>query len=307
MRCPPLGWMKALVKRLLAWVLGAGLLVLPASAPAQFVQPPASQVAEDHRRITAALDELKAQRPGIVDAYVIVAALDTDPVFGREAREAGRVLARRFDAEGRTIVLAEDEGGSRADAAGTPQHLELALARAAALMDRKEDVLVLYATSHGMPRAGLNYEDPSRGIGIIAPAQLAATLAQQGFENRLIILQACFSGQFIPLLATTRTVVATAASTMNPSFGCSAGNDWTFFGHALINRAMRIPDSFVRQFRRALVMIHGWEQELGIEPSNPQISVGSDTAGWLAALDARAPKTESAPVGRPPSELTEQD
>ena len=48
-----------------------------------------------------------------------------------------------------------------------------------------------------------------------------------------------------------------------------------------------------------------WEQELGIEPSNPQISVGSDTAGWLAALDARAPKTESAPVGRPPSELTE--
>ena len=67
-----------------------------------------------------ALAGLKPQRPGVVDAYVVVAALDTDPVFDREAREAGRVLASRFDAAGRTIVLAEDEGSDRADAPATP-------------------------------------------------------------------------------------------------------------------------------------------------------------------------------------------
>lgn len=266
--------------------------------------PPVS-AAEDERRLSTALGRLKGQRPGIVDAYVIVAALDTDPVFGREAREAGRVLARRFDAEGRTVVLAEDEGDSRADAAGTPRHLELALERAAALMDRKEDVLVVYTTSHGTPRVGLNYEDEGRGTGVIAPNRLADILSRDGFENRLIILQACYSGQFIPLLAGPRTVVVTAASAMNPSFGCSAGNDWTFFGHALINQALRVPDSFARQFRRAVVTIYGWEERLGIEPSNPQISIGSDTGAWLSALDARAPKTPSNPVGRPPSELGE--
>jgi hypothetical protein len=310
LRYPARGWKNEAVKRFSnAWMLGAGLLVLAASAPAQFaqpgIQPSPTQVAEDHRRIMGALDGLKPQRPDTVDAYVIVAALDTDPVFGREAREAGRVLASRFDAVGRTIVLAEDEGDQHADAAGTPQHLELALARAAALMDRNEDVLVLYTTSHGTPRAGLNYQDPSRGTGIIGPAQFAATLDQHGLQNRLIILQSCFSGQFIPVLATPRTVVVTAASAMHPSFGCSAGNDWTFFGHALINLALRKPDSFARQFRRAYVTINGWEQKLGIEPSNPQISIGGDTAGWLAALDARASKIESAPVGRPPSELGE--
>jgi len=90
---------------------------------------------------------------------------------------------------------------------------------------------------------------------------------------------------------------------MRSSFGCSAGNDWTFFGYALINQAMRQPDTFVRQFRRAFVTILGWEQRLGYEPSSPQISIGNDTAGWLAALDAREPKTASAPVGRPPSEI----
>jgi hypothetical protein len=259
----------------------------------------------DRERITAALASLQPQRPGVVDAYVVVAALDTDPVFGREAREAARVLAGRFDAAGRTVVLAEDEGSDRAAAAGTPNHLALALGRAAALMDRKEDVLVLYTTSHGTPMAGLNYKDALRGTGVLTPAQLAAMLARHGFKNRLIIIQACFSGQFIPLLAGPETVIATAASSMQPSFGCTAGNDWTFFGHALINQAMRRPDTFARQFRRAFVSILGWERRLGLDSSSPQISIGTDTADWLAALDARAPRVASAPVGQPPSELSQ--
>lgn len=98
--------------------------------------------------------------------------------------------------------------------------------------------------------------------------------------------------------------MATAASGMDPSFGCSSGNDWTFFGHALINQALRRPDSFVRQFGRALVTIIGWEKQLGIKPSNPQISIGRETDGWLAALDSRASGSAGAPVGRPPSGLS---
>ena len=258
---------------------------------------------DDQRRMEDAFARLQLQRPGIVDAYVVVAALDADPVFSREAREAGRVLSSRFDAAGRTLVLAGDEGSDTADAAATPVGLAQALAKVASVMNRDEDVLVLYTTSHGSPHAGLNFRDPKRGEAVIAPSQLSAMLAQPGFKNRLIILQACFSGQFVPALSGPRTVVATAASSMKSSFGCSAGNDWTFFGYAFINQAMRQPDTLVRQFRRAFVTILAWEQRLGYEPSSPQISVGKDTAGWLAALDAREPKTASAPVGRPPSEI----
>nr|WP_283938268.1 C13 family peptidase [Sphingomonas brevis] len=170
-------------------------------------------------------------------------------------------------------------------------------------MDRKEDVLVLYSTSHGMPKAGLSYRDDSRNSSVVTPAELAAMFNDRGIENRLIILQACFSGQFVPALAAPRTVIATAASATRTSFGCSAGNDWTFFGHALINMAMRQPDTFVRQFRRAFVTIYGWELKQGIDPSDPQIKVGQDAAGWLSALDARAPKTAGLAVGNPPTEL----
>lgn len=283
------------------WLIPLALatIALPGTASAT----DAADLDGDEKRIEQALASLQPQRPDVVDAYVIVTALDIDPVFGREAREAGRVLASRFDASGRTIVLAGDEGEDRADAAGTPKHLELALGRAAALMDRNEDVLVLYTTSHGIPRAGLNFRDPQRGTAVITPEQLADMLDAHRFQNRLVILQACYSGQFVPALEGPRTVVATAASSTRPSFGCSASNDWTFFGHALVNLAMRKPDTIVRQFRRAFVTIYGWEQKLRMESSNPQISVGSDAASWLSALDARVPKAESAPVGSPPSEL----
>ena len=79
-------------------------------------------------------------------------ALDSDPVFGREAREAGKVLSRRYDAAGRTLVLAGSDGrGAERAAEGSLHALSLALARIAELMDPDEDVLVLYTTSHGAP------------------------------------------------------------------------------------------------------------------------------------------------------------
>lgn len=280
------------------------LLASPASAQAPrgewvVLPEPASQQLAEERRTSSALEALKAQRPGIVDAYVVVIALDGDPVFSREAREAGRVLASRFDAAGRTLVLANDEGQNRADGPGSPHTLALALARVAELMDRNEDVLVLYSTSHGLPNQGLVYKDLQRGVGMISPARLASLLDPLGFKNRLLMLQACFSGQFVPSLRGPGTVVVTAAAEDRSSFGCQAGNDWTLFGDALINHALRQPLPFDVQLRRATALISSAEEKADLPASNPQISLGSETSAWLSALDARAPKVASAPVGAP--------
>jgi len=292
-------------RRLLLQLLSAlAAIAMPASAQGPrgewvALPEPASQQLAEHRRISAALDSLRPQRPGVVDAYVIVVALDGDPVFGREAREAGRVLASRFDAVGRTIVLANDEGPERADGPGSPHTLALALARIAEVMDRKEDVLVLYSTSHGTPDAGLVYKDMQRGAGIISPDRLSELLEPLGFKNRLLMLQACYSGQFVPALRGPGTVVVTAAAADRSSFGCQAGNDWTLFGDALINHAMRQPLPLDLQLRRAAALIAGAEEQANLPASNPQISIGSETTGWLNALDAREPRVASAPVGQP--------
>ena len=287
-------------------LVAACLLALPTTSSAIAQEPewvaipvsPAEQLAEQ-RRLTAALASLKPQRPGVVDAYVIVAALDSDPVFGREAREAGRVFERRFDASGRTIVLAADEGPAKAGARGSPHSLALALAQSAELMDRNEDVLVLYTTGHGVPDGGLTYRDRERGAGLITPRRLGEMLRSLGVSNRLIILQACYSGQFVPALAGTRTIVATAAAADRASFGCRPGNDWTLFGDGLINHAMRRPGALADQLKNAAAYIAAAEAKAQVEPSNPQVRFGSETAKWLGAIESRAPRTATQPVGRP--------
>jgi hypothetical protein len=260
----------------------------------------ASELAE-HRRLDAALAAVGPQRPGVVDAYVVSIALDSDPVFGREAREAGKVLARRFDAAGRTIILAGSDGaGPSALPMGSLHSLSLALARVAERMDPREDVLVLYVTSHGAP-TGIAYHDGDEGYGFLSPNRLAALLATVGIRNRLLILSACYSGAFVHPLAAGRTALFTAAAPDRTSFGCAADNDWTFFGDAMINRALRKPQPLAEASAEAVALIGRWERAKSYEPSYPQVSIGSDVPLWLLPLEARMPKTATAPVGRPAS------
>ena len=297
-------------------LLALGLLSLtPVSSVSQSIAPPAQRpmipnagwvevnrspkaMLDEHRRLAAALAATKAQRAGVVDAYVIVTALDADPVFQREAREAARVLERRYDAAGRTLVLAAGEDGSGVP--GSPAHLAMALAHVAELMDGREDALVLYSTSHGIP-AGIAYKDAARGMGIIAPTRLASILNELGIANRLVMISACYSGVFVPALASETSAVITAAAADRTSFGCSPGNDWTFFGHAMINRAMRKPQPLGAAFAEAGDLLTGWETRQRLGSSNPQISIGNDAGRWLSALEKRMPPEATQPVGRSPA------
>jgi Peptidase C13 family len=257
-----------------------------------------SELAE-HRRLTAALAGMAPQRPGVVDAYVLAVGLDSDPVFGREAREAGKVLSRRFDAAGRTLVLAGGDGrGGAALPMGSLHSLSLALARISELMDETEDVLILYSTSHGIP-AGITYHDGDQGYGVLTPARLASLLGELGLRNRLLILSACFSGVFVPALWSDGTAVITAAAASRSSFGCSAENDWTFFGDAFVNRALRKPQPLAAASAEALRLVGEWEAARKYEPSYPQVSIGGQVERWLKPLEARMPKAPTAPVDKP--------
>jgi hypothetical protein len=260
---------------------------------------PAKEMLADSRRLDKALAALQPQRKGVVDAYVISVALDSDPVFGREAREAGKVLSRRYDAVGRTITLAGTDGsGPTALPNGSLTSLSLALARVAEVMDPKEDVLVLYSTSHGA-KVGIAYHDGDEGFGILPPERLESLLDDLGIKRRVLILSACYSGIFVPVLASDDTALFTAASSDRPSFGCMAENDWTFFGDAMINHALRKPQPLSDASDEARTMIGQWEGAGNLRPSNPQVSIGDHVASWLTPLEARMPKVATQPVGKP--------
>lgn len=259
----------------------------------------ATHALAEHRRLTRALATLAPQRKGVVDAYVLSVGLDSDPVFGREAREAGKVLARRYDALGRTIILGGSDGKAPSPLPmGSPANIEAALARIAELMDEKEDVLVLYTTSHGAP-FGVVYNDGNEGFGAISPRRLAALLRAHGIERRLLIVSACYSGVFVPVLSGPQSAVVSAAASDRSSFGCAAENDWTFFGDALVNRSLRKPQPLGSAVTEAFAQIAGWETRGRLKPSLPQQSFGVEVQKWLAPLEARMPKVATEPVGKP--------
>jgi hypothetical protein len=258
----------------------------------------AVQLRQQQRRLDAALAALPPQTPGTAEAYVLTIALDSDPVFAREAREAAKVLAARYGAGGRTLTLAGPDG-TRDDAPhGSISALLLALSHIGSLMDASEDVLVLYTTSHGAD-IGLAYHYGDSGYGILSPVKLKAALEEAGIRRRVLIISACYSGVFVPVLASPDTAILTAAAGTRSSFGCVAENDWTFFGDALINRALRQPVSLEEAARIAGRSVAEWEAQARFLASLPQVSIGPQAAIWLPRIEAAMPRIASTPIGRP--------
>jgi hypothetical protein len=254
-----------------------------------------------HEKLSKAIGKILPQRKGTVDAYVLVVGLDADPVFQKESAEVLKVLERRYAAAGRSMLLA---AGSAAAPQGSPANLATALGAIAAKMNVKEDVLVLYTTSHGDPKLGLVYKDGENGLGMIAPKRMKAMFDELGIERRILLLSACYTGVFVPVMASKDSVIVTAASSFRPSFGCTPSNDWTFFGDALVNTALRKAQPLEKATDEATGLIATWEAKMGLESSMPQVSIGEESTTWLAALELRMPKTETPKVGRPAMETT---
>ncbi len=235
------------------------------------------------KRLAAILIMLLVFVPAFVFAFAVRAA-ETGPkvavvafglfgdqsVFESEATGAARIVADRF---GGSPIIVRANTKSQSDA--TVEALESALGAAAKGLDAENDVLAVILTSHGS-RAGLVVKSAGGHEDLLWPQTLAAMLDHAGVRHRVVIISACYSGVFIPMLANADTLVITAADADHPSFGCEDGVEWTYFGDAFFNVAMRrttnLKDAFV--LARSLVR----ERELfnGFVPSNPQMAGGGN-------------------------------
>jgi hypothetical protein len=69
-------------------------------------------------------------------------------------------------------------------------------------------------------------------------------------------------------------MILTAARADRTSFGCSNEREWTYFGDAFFNHALRQERTFVAAYERARDLVETWEKEQGLVASEPQIFVG---------------------------------
>jgi len=247
----------------------------------------ASPLAGQEALLRDSAAQLLFHRPGVADVYVIaVAGSAGEEVFRREAASARALFDERFDAAGRSVLLANSLTSAASVPLATPENLRRMIEEVAARIDPDEDMVVLFLTSHGKPgRFSLRY--PGVVLEPLTPKALDGMLRDAGVAWRTVIVSACHSGSFIPALRDERTLVLAAAAADRSSFGCKDENDFTYFGRALIDEELRRSRSFLDAFDAAKRSIGAREAALGLPPSEPQAFVGAAVRAKLDEIERR--------------------
>ena len=134
----------------------------------------------------------------------------------------------------------------------------------------------VYFTSHGAP------------LGIVVGDQLVAIrsvgdIIDNSCHDRpsVIVISACFSGMFIPVLRAPNRMILTAARPDRTSFGCSEDLKYTFFDQCFLE-SLPTAQNFLMLADAAKQCVAAREMAEGVMPSSePQVYVGSAIAPAL--------------------------
>lgn len=279
----------ALLVSLAAWC-SAKELAKPEPPLRAQATPPAVDAAVD-AALERDLANLARQRPGQVDLYVLGVAGDgSEAVFRNEVLHLENLASRRLDAKGRVLVLANHDNlpMHRPLPPASEATLRRALAGIGEAMDRDEDLLLLYLSSHGTEdhQFLLRRADPDLPDELLTPKQLRAALDDAGIRHRVVVISACYSGGFARALNSPDSLLLMAARRDRPSFGCGNDSVATYFGRAWLVDGLNATVDFVQAFEQARMAIERREMAEALMPSLPQINRGSRIDSTLAAWRA---------------------
>jgi len=231
-----------------------------------------------------ALAELQPSGAGQPRLYFVgFAGYGTQAVFKREVLAVRELFDAQFSTKGRSLILVNHASTLADVPLANASNLDRALKHIGSLMNKDADVLFLFLTSHGM-KGRFAVEMTGFGLNDLTPDRLRGILDRSGIRNRVLVVSACHSGSFIPALAEPNTLVIAAAHADRTSFGCDDRREWTYFGDAFFNRALRQERSFEKAFERARQLISSWETKDKLTPSLPQIAGGEALRPKLATL-----------------------
>lgn len=255
------------------------------------------------QRVEEALARIATGDPERIDLYALAFGGDaSEDVFRNEVEHVERLMPTRFGATDRTLTLLNHPASAATRPLATATNLERVLLGLGERMDREQDILFVYLTSHGSEDHEFYVNQPPLPLDQLTPERLRAALDASGIRWRVVVVSACYSGGFIEALKDPQTLVLTAARADRTSFGCGADSEITWFGKAFLAQALNETTDFVDAHARARIAIAAWEQDAKIEEaSEPQIeiggAIGEHLARWREALDA-GPAVPFAPAPR---------
>ncbi len=226
-----------------------------------------------HALLQRQLGGLLESDPERIDLYLLAIAGDgTQEVFRREVEFVRNQFDRDYGTAGRSVVLANSR--SRVDELplATRTSIAAALRALGERMDREQDILFVFLTSHGSATHEFLLAQEGMELPALEASALAEMIRAAGVRWKVIVVSACYSGGFIEPLRDDYTMVITAARHDRTSFGCADENEFTYFGRAFFEQALPQSASFTDAFEKAAALVRTWEAELdGAQPSLPQI------------------------------------
>ncbi|WP_430390417.1 C13 family peptidase [Dyella sp. 20L07] len=228
----------------------------------------------------AALGPRVAGRPNL---YVLAFGGDGgEDVFRNEAEYAANMFPKRFGPSTHVMVLENNPAALEQRPLASWSNLESSLDGLADVMKPDEDILLIYLTTHGDEDHNLLVDMDPLPLDQIGASDLADILSKRPFKWKVVVVNACYSGGFVPELRGAGTLVITAARADRSSFGCGSDSDLTYFGHAWLVDAMNRTPDFIEAYRQAAGEIAQWEQKDKLTPSEPQMDIGPGIANQLA-------------------------
>ncbi|MEO8778866.1 MAG: C13 family peptidase [Rhodanobacter sp.] len=222
-----------------------------------------------------ALARLAPRVVGKPNLYLLAFAGDGgEDVFRNEAEYAAQLFTTRFGPTAHSLVLENNPATLTTHPLANWSNLEAALGGLEQIMHPNQDILLLYVASHGSEDHTLLVDMDPLPLDQIDAQDLAGILAMHHFKWKVLVINACYSGGFVPPLRGPGTLVLTAARSDRSSFGCGSESDITYFGHAWLEDALNHTDNFVEAFKRASTEIAAWEKQDKLTPSQPQIDIG---------------------------------
>jgi len=229
-----------------------------------------------------ALSQLTPRVPGKPNLYVIAFAGDGgEDVFRNEAEYSSKLFGR-FGPSAHTLILENNPASLSTRPLADWSNLESALESVSSVMKPDEDILLLYLTTHGGHDSTLLVDMDPVPLNQIGPPDLADIFKKHPFKWKVVVVNACYSGGFVPEIRGPGTLVLTAARKDRSSFGCGSDSDITYFGKAWLADALNKTPDFIEAFNQASGEIAQWEQQGKLTPSEPQIDIGDGIADQLA-------------------------
>ncbi|EPF70747.1 C13 family peptidase [Acinetobacter rudis] len=216
--------------------------------------------------------------------FLGVAGAGYQDVFKIEIERIKQQFDTRFATLGRSVELVNNPDTWTEAPIASKTSIEQALNRIGQQMNPESDVLFLYMTSHGLANQFELSNDPI-DLDDVDPKWLRDVLDKSRIRWKVIVISACYSGSFIPALQSPDTLIITASAADRASFGCSNEADYTYFGRALFEMAMRDNTSLKASFKQASETVAKWESAQGFEPSEPQWVIGKNMELMLPQLE----------------------